>query len=333
LAEIVERLLSDPLIAARAVHFASTVAFVGAIAFGALVAEPAFRSTPAGSPANKFRRQLAWIAWIGLGLAVVSGAAWLVLLAAEISGRPLARVFDGDVVRSVLTRTRFGTVWSVRLVLAILLAGNLVLSVRARHAVSPWHGALSASLAAALVGSLAWAGHAAGTPGLTGKLHVIGDALHLIAAAVWVGGLLPLALLFAAGCRGVDPARGSLAREVTRRFSMLGVVSVGTIFATGLLNTYVLVGSVPALLETDYGELLLVKIGLFIAMVCIAAVNRLRLSPRLASTKANSNAVRQLQRNTLIEAAVGLVILGIVGVLGTLPPAIHAVPSLHMHQH
>ncbi len=114
---------------------------------------------------------------------------------------------------------------------------------------------------------------------------------------------------------------------------MLGVVSVGTIFVTGSVNTYVLVGSVPALLETDYGELLLVKIGLFIAMVCVAAINRLRLSPRLVSVKANSNAVRQLQRNTLIEAAVGLIILGIVGVLGTLPPAIHAVPTLHMHQH
>ena len=41
----------------------------------------------------------------------------------------------------------------------------------------------------------------------------------------------------------------------------------------------------------------------------------------------NCNATR------LIEAAVGLIILGIVGVLGTLPPAIHAVATLHMHQH
>jgi putative copper resistance protein D len=326
-------LLSDPLIAARAVHFASTVAFVGAIAFGFLVAEPAFRGTPAGSPVIDFRRQLAWIAWIGLGLAVLSGAAWLVLLAAEISGRSLAEVFDGDVIWTLLMQTRFGTVWGVRLVFAILLAGTLVPFVGARHAASPWRGALSTSLAVALVGSLAWAGHAAGTPGSTGKLHVIVDASHLIAAAIWVGGLLPLALLFTTVRRSADPALGSVARQVARRFSTLGVVSVGTIFATGLVNTWMLAGSVPALLETEYGHLLLVKIGLFIAMVCVAAVNRLRLSPRLAPTNASSKAVRQLQRNTLIEAAFGLIILGIVGVLGTLPPAIHAAPSLHMHQH
>jgi copper resistance protein D len=327
-------LLSDPLIAARAVHFASTVAFVGAIAFGCLVAEPAFRSTAAGSPAINFRRQLAWIAWIGLGLAVVSGAAWLVLLAAEISGRPLAEVFDGDVIWTLLTQTRFGTVWSARLVFAILLAGTLVPSARARRAASRWRGALSTSLAVALVGSLAWAGHAAGTPGFTGELHVINDALHLVAVGGWVGALLPLALLFTAARRGADPALQSTTCEVTRRFSTLGVVSVCIIFATGLVNTCVLAGSVPALLETEYGELLLVKIALFTAMVCIAAVNRLRLSPRLApANAAHSNAVRQLQRNTLIEAAFGLIILGIVGVLGTLPPAIHAAPSLHMHQH
>jgi putative copper resistance protein D len=326
-------MLNDPLIVARAVHFASTVTFVGAIAFGFLVAGPAFRRARVGSLANNFRTQLARIAWIGLAMAVVSGAAWLILLAAEISGRPLAKVFDGDVIWTVLTRTRFGTVWSVRLVFASLLAGTLVRFVGARHAASPWRGALSTSLAIGLVGSFAWAGHAAGTPGFTGKLHVIADAMHLIAAAVWIGGLLPFALLLMTARRGADPGLGSVASEVTRRFSTLGVASVGIIFATGLVNTCVLAGSVPALLETDYGRLLLVKVGLFIAMVCVAAVNRVQLSPRVAPADSGSKAVRQLQRNTLIEAALGLIILGIVGVLGTLPPAIHAAPSMQMHQH
>jgi len=326
-------MLSDPLIAARAVHFASTVTFVGAIAFSFFVAEPAFRNTFVGSPANDFRRQLARIVWIGLFLAFVSGAAWLVLLAAQISGRSLAEVFAGDVIRTVLTRTRFGFVWSVRLLLAILLAGTLVRFVGARQAASPWSGALSTLLAIVLVGSVAWAGHAAGTPGLTGKLHVIADAMHLVAAAVWVGGLLPLALLLMSAGRGADPEFGSMARKVTRRFSTLGVICVGIILATGLVNTCVLAGSVPALLETEYGRLLLAKIGLFIAMVCIAAVNRLRLTPRLAHAHANSEVVRQLRRNTLIEAVLGLIIVSIVGVLGTLPPALHAAPSFPMHQH
>ena len=64
----------------------------------------------------------------------------------------------------------------------------------------------------------------------------------------------------------------------TRRFSTLGLLSVGTLLATGLVNTWMLAGSLAALLETDYGRLLLPKIALFVAMVAIASINRLRLT-------------------------------------------------------
>ena len=92
-----------------------------------------------------------------------------------------------------------------------------------------------------------------------------------------------------------------------------------------------LVGSIPALIGTDYGCLLVVKMCLFIAMVCIAAFNRQRLTPRLSSARDGADAQRQLQRNSLIEASMGVLILFIVGALGTLPPALHAMPSVHVH--
>jgi copper resistance protein D len=75
----------------------------------------------------------------------------------------------------------------------------------------------------------------------------------------------------------------------------------------------------PALIGTDYGRLLLLKVALFVAMVAIAAVNRLRLMPRLV--RADINALRPLMRNAVIETLIGIAILLIVGVLGTLPPA------------
>ena len=76
-----------------------------------------------------------------------------------------------------------------------------------------------------------------------------------------------------------------MARAATRRFSFLGIVSVATILATGTVNTWMLAGDVPALVGTDYRRLLLLKIRLFIAMVAIAAFNRVRLTPRLASAR------------------------------------------------
>ena len=60
---------------------------------------------------------------------------------------------------------------------------------------------------------------------------------------------------------------------------------VATILITGLINTWNLVGSVEALLDTAYGRLLLVKIALFLAMVSVAAVNRFRLSPQPAGPR------------------------------------------------
>ena len=110
-------------------------------------------------------------------------------------------------------------------------------------------------------------------------------------------------------------------RTATLRFSTLGIASVGTVLATGIVNTFELTGNVAALFGTGYGRLLLVKIALFLTMLAIAAVNRTRLTPQLvAGGAAAGPALRQLRTNALIEAVIGALILFIVAMLGTLPP-------------
>ena len=128
---------------------------------------------------------------------------------------------------------------------------------------------MAALLAAAFAAALVHSGHAAATAGWLGTFHRAADGLHLIAASAWVGGLLPLALLLAATRRGEISL--AVARDATLRFSMLGVISVGVLLVTGVMNGWVLVGGMPALVGTDYGRLLLVKVALFLAMVAIAA--------------------------------------------------------------
>ena len=87
----------------------------------------------------------------------------------------------------------------------------------------------------------------------------------------------------------------------------------------GLANAWMLSGPLSDLPETDYGRLLLLKIALFVAMVAIASINRLRLTPGLPKTEA----VHRLDRNTRVELALGLAIIAIVSVLGLLSPAVH----------
>jgi putative copper resistance protein D len=121
-----------------------------------------------------------------------------------------------------------------------------------------------------------------------------------------------------------QPASGG--RDSAQRFSTLGIVSVATLLATGIVNAWILVGSFTALLATQYGQLLMLKIMVFALMLGFAAVNRLALTPRLAGSPESSariEALRRLTRNSVVEIGLGFLIFAMVGMLGTLHPAIH----------
>jgi copper resistance protein D len=321
--------LNDPLVYVRFVHFAATITVAGVVFFAVSIGEPAFRKAkhaPRLTAVIRFR--FACIAWIGLAVALLSGAAWLILTAAAMSGQPVAQTFSGGVLSVVLLQTEFGNDWLVRFALACCLAAIFFPLFSAQSAKPAWIGIAAPILAAAFVGSLAWAGHAIGGQGIEGIVHPAADILHLVAAAAWVGALIPLALLLQAAAQ--DSETLGAARTATFRFSTLGMVAVGTLLVTGIINSWYLVGSVAALTGTDYGRLLLAKIALFAIMVALAAFNLLRLTPRIAQRESASTAapaLRQLRRNAAIEATAGAMVIAIVAVLGTLPPASH----IHLH--
>ena len=336
--------MNDPMIYVRAIHFAATLTVAGVAFFVVLIADPACRDAGKDTrvPAV-IRFWLAWMMWAALALAVLSGAAWFVLIAQAMSDSSLPDVFSADVLGTVLLRTGFGRDWLERLVLACLVAGAYAQLPPAGRGGSVWIKTGLVILGAAFVGTLAWAGHAAGGLGLESFVHPAADVLHLVAAAAWVGMLVPLAMLLTAV--GHDEASIVIARRATVRFSTLGIVSVATLLASGSINTWYLAGSVPALTGTNYGHLLLAKIALFLGMVlgmvAIAAVNRLRFTPRLvrgAGTAAGQDALRQLCRNAVVEVLVGAIIIAIVAVLGTNPPGLHQVATqpdapTHLHSH
>ena len=122
-------------------------------------------------------------------------------------------------------------------------------------------------LAAALLAAMALAGHAGATPAPGGFVHAASDAMHLIAAGTWVGGLLPLALMLGFGRPAGDEIGIDVAATAARRFSTIGMLSVGTLAASGALDTWFLIGNLSDLAATDYGRLLSLKITLFIAML------------------------------------------------------------------
>ncbi len=311
--------IDAPLVVIRAIHFAATVITAGALIFQVVVAEPALRSASVAMAAV-VRSQIRLIAWIALATAAASGVVWFQLQAAAISGLPFGEAMTPDVLLTVLNETQFGLVSKIRVLLAVILAGCL-----AYDRLAPARR-LALGSALGFTAAIAWTGHAGATLGEMGNLHLTSDVLHLVAAAGWIGGLVPLALLLAAARRHQAFAWASLARDAALRFSTLGIVSVATLFVTGIVNAWILVGSIHAMIVTRYGQLLLLKLGVFAIMLMFAAANRFWLTPQLALSPENElqpKSLRQLTRNSIVEIAMGLAIFAIVGVLGTLHPAIH----------
>jgi putative copper export protein/mono/diheme cytochrome c family protein len=324
--------MSTALIAARALNLICAALLLGipAVLAIALLPPMAGRAAAVADRLSRLIAALRPLLWATIAGELMSGALWFVLQAAAISGRSVGDAATTDILGSVLWRTQFGQVMLIRFILAVPFVVCLVLLHRARalrSQISLLHAA--SVIAAADFIALAWTGHAAATPG---AVHLAADAIHLLVAGLWLGGLVALAAFFVLTGGKADKAWLAIVAEGTRRFSLLGMMAVGALLLTGIINSWFLVGTIPALVGTDYGHLLLAKIALFAIMVLLAAINRLRLTPRIAGSEAHRraggafSALRALRRNALLEAGLGAVVLFIVSALGAVPPGLHDQP-------
>ena len=109
------------------VHFAATITVTGVVFFSVFIAEPAFRQAANGTNvAALVSPILVRIGWIGLVVTVVSGSAWLALVAQSMSDSPLPEVFSEGILWTVLLQTGFGRDWLTRFVLVCLLGATFV---------------------------------------------------------------------------------------------------------------------------------------------------------------------------------------------------------------
>ena len=310
----------------RFLHLTAAIILAGGFAFHLFVARTALISTHQLATLGKdhWRAQLRVFRYC---LAVLFATAVLALWlqAANVGGSP------STAFRSVfllLTHTQFGRVWLARSAILIMIAILLIRGTE-KHPENLFVD-FGFALSATLLTAMAFAGHAAAADGIDLALQISADALHLLASAVWLGGLVPLLSLLCLCSRPNDAPSFAVARVATRRFSNLALVSVIVLIGTGLSNAWNLVGGFAPLLGTAYGQLLLIKLALLPPLFSIGAINRLRLKPIIA-TKESADETRlalgRLSRNVVIEAALGVVILLIVGHMGVTPPARHVQPD------
>jgi copper transport protein len=229
---------------------------------------------------------------------------------AGTGGAPSARDAPGRDVQ------RGGTLVAQSPVAAMRGAADAPVAQRGPEA----HGRTGAMTAAAM---LLIAAGLVFTPGLSGHASVTGigaviaDAAHVMAAAAWTGGLA----FVVAGLMMAGRERWPLAAVAVPRFSTTAVFAVVVLIVAGSINGYLQVRAWRGLWETEYGVLLLVKIGLVLPLLALGAYNNRFAVPRLRRQIASAVERRRFIRMAGAELVIMLAIVGVTAGLVNAPPA------------
>ena len=283
----------------------------GLVAFAAWLLPPLARL-------DALRRRLARVAQACAAVAVLAGLLLLPLSGAYQQGLDLA---------DVLGAAAWSGAWGRELLALLLLAGGLgpavallgdkPLSDRVRVVATV--GTTVALVSPSLVG------HSRAYPPQV--LVILTDVLHLAVGAVWLGGLVGLAMSLPALA-----GRARAAAETLARFSTFAAALLAVLVAAGSVLAWRIVGSWDDLLSTNYGRLLIVKVIIAALAVGIAAWNRYALLPRILAATGNSErheAATEIRRTVTAEASVLVAVLLVTGFLvnqspRTAPPVIEA---------
>jgi len=242
----------------RAAGFAALAVLVGGLFFVVFV-------WPRGRDDARARR-IVWGGWVALVVATLLSLAFEGVYASAL---PLGNLFDTTVFGDVLD-TRFGHVMLVRLALLVVAVPVLYVALGRRptseHAIPAWWMVPYALVSAGLALTPGLAGHA--STGIQTGVAIPVDAVHVLAMALWFGGLL---VLVVAVLPREDTAR---LRVLLPRYSALALGAIVTLIASGTYAAWRQVGSIDALRSTDYGRLLIAKLLVFAALIVVAAFSR-----------------------------------------------------------
>jgi putative copper export protein/methionine-rich copper-binding protein CopC len=308
--------------------FAFEMAMIGALALRLLVTRGAVRryGERALSSAAVIDRRLLQTAMVSAVLFIPAYLSQLVVESADpdVSRGFWAMIRPGD-IWTYLTTTGDGHVWEARLILtlvaaALLLPAGLATWRRGWSAASVRDERIMAlAFVAGILELLARVVPTKTPPAWPREIFTqVLDFGHLVGASIWVGGLIGLAVL-AVSARSITREAPALWSAVLRRFSLVATICVADMILTGLWTYWLHVGPPRLLFHTLYGETLLLKLVLVLALLGLGAINQLWLIPRVQALRASGAtgsslalAVRHFRVVLTIEATLGLAILFIV---------------------
>ncbi len=297
----------------RGISYAGAVLLLGVPAFALLC-----------MPASRRDKRLWSAAALGAGLVVAAAAAALPVQAAQLAGTGIGGAFSEGRLSEVID-SRFGGAILWRLGLVAALVALLVVAAR-RPGRLPVVGAVLAAGGVAL--TYARIGHPGA--GSRPELTMPADAIHLLAVAVWLAGLLVLA-------SRVLPRPPADCAAVLARWSRVATVAVAVLVVTGVFQAAWRLRRFSALVDTEYGRWVLAKSIVLGGMLVLASLGRHKvramviaappralragasLGAALAEPRPDPDQIR-LRRGVAFELALGGLVLILTAFLTATPP-------------
>jgi copper transport protein len=298
---------------ARIAIFAGLALLIGGGVFYVLIAR--------GTSAD--RRVLA-IIWTGWGLLVVSTILAIMLQGPYAAGSSLSDAFKWKIVSDIL-HTKYGRTAERRLILLLLTLPVLIVLQRTdrEKKLAWWWLASAVVLGLGLAATPGLAGHAS-----TGDFTIYAiplDTIHVAAMCVWLGGLVALVASALGGAFS-----GGL-RHALIVFSRLAFWCVVTLVLTGLFASWRQVGfRIKGYTSTSYGNLLLVKLGIFAVLIALAAISRSVVRARKVApldapdaeiAEIDERTTTKLRKSVGAEVLVALAVLTVTALLVNAQPA------------
>lgn len=313
-----ETATTTQLLIARWIVFLSLMIAIGLFVLRAVIARPVVRRLR-GSSLRVLEVALA----VSLAVALVSIPVYTVLATAQFA---LRSAFDLGAIVPLLRGSAFGRAYTdLELVVGLFaLAAAVAVLVdrpeRERRSLAELFsvtGALLAAAACVVVPGIAGHGGQTSPRGLSLPI----DALHVAAGSVWVGGLVGLLVLWRSLAANMRVQALSI---VIPRFSRVALPTVMLLIASGVVRSLQYLPTLSSLWQTSYGKTLLVKIGLLLAAMMLAAGNQARTKPRLeaAATQPTRAAGAAVLLRRLVTGELVFVFAAIfaAGVLASIAP-------------
>lgn len=296
---------------ARGITYLGLAILVGLWPVWLLVVRPALRPVwQAGPSAVGRARQLVAV---GLGLAL-GGSVMALILQAVTAGEGLV-----DGLGTTLFETRYGTLWLIRIGLLLALGLGLLTSApwwfpRRRRAVT--FGLAALGVAAILPFSLI--SHASAQP--NGRdAAIANDLTHAVAASLWVGGIVALVAVLLPTLRSLTAAgRQVVLTQAIPRFSTVALSAWAALALTGFYSAWLEVGNLTALVDTDYGTSLAIKLAIIVTILVIAAFNLVVLTRKLRQVATATDGERWSRVFRYLLVAELVFAVGVLGMTGRL---------------